>query len=84
LTEKRKQHGWWSESKKLEAVTTYLAVGNSKMVEAITRIPAGTIRKWRTEGWWHELEGLLKEVTRPSHGPPGEWGHHLEPEDWRD
>jgi hypothetical protein len=57
----RKQHGWWSESKKLEAVTTYLAVGSSKMVEAITGIPAGTIRKWRTEPWWRELEGLLRE-----------------------
>jgi len=47
--------------KKIQAVTTYLAVGNSKTVEALTGIPSGTVRKWRTEPWWIEIEGQIRE-----------------------
>jgi len=58
---RRKVHGWWSMDKKIQAVTTYLAVGNSKTVEALTGIPSGTVRKWRTEPWWIEIEGQIRE-----------------------
>ena len=51
----------WNPEKKAAAVTAYIALGNSELVEAITKIPAGTIRAWRRMEWWKELEGVLRE-----------------------
>ena len=31
------------------------------MVEAVTGVPAGTIRQWKLKDWWKELEGMLRE-----------------------
>lgn len=45
----------WPEAKRIEVVTTYLALGNANLVEAITRVPAGTVRQWKTQPWWKEL-----------------------------
>lgn len=54
-------NGVWSDEKKIEVVTAYLALGKAPMVEAVTGVPAGTIRKWRMEDWWKEIEGLLRD-----------------------
>ena len=51
----------WNPEKKAAAVTAYIALGNSELVEAITKIPSGTIRAWRRMEWWKELEGVLRE-----------------------
>lgn len=51
---------WWSQEKKVQAVTTYLAVGNAPMTEAITGVPRGTIRQWRMQNWWRELEADIR------------------------
>ena len=51
----------WTDDKKVQVVTTYLALGNAPMVEAVTKVPASTIRKWRMEDWWKELEAMLRE-----------------------
>jgi len=51
----------WSPEKRAQVVTAYIALGNSELVEAITKVPAGTVRKWKTEDWWKELEGILRE-----------------------
>ena len=48
--------GWWSHDKKCQVVTTYLAVGNAPMTEAVTGVPRGTIRQWKMQDWWKELE----------------------------
>ena len=55
-----KRHHWKPE-KKAAAVTAYIALGNSELVEALTKIPAGTIRAWKRMEWWKELEGVLRE-----------------------
>ena len=47
---------WWSQEKKIQTVTTYLAVGNAPLTEAITGVPRGTIRQWRLQQWWKDLE----------------------------
>jgi hypothetical protein len=48
--------GWWSHDKRVQVVTTYLAVGNAPMTEAVTGVPRSTIRQWRMADWWKELE----------------------------
>lgn len=46
--------GWWSEQKKIEALTTFLATGSQAHTSAITGIPEETIRTWRKSEWWAE------------------------------
>jgi hypothetical protein len=45
----------WDEKKKIEVVTTYLAVGKYPLVEAITGVPSATIQTWKRQPWWPEL-----------------------------
>lgn len=51
-----KEGQWWSDNKRIEVVTTYLALGKIPLVAACTKVPEGTIRQWRTQPWWKELE----------------------------
>lgn len=55
----RKQSGWWSPEKRVEVVTAYLALGKSNLVEAVTGVPPGTVRQWKTQDWWKDLESEL-------------------------
>lgn len=53
---RRKDNGkWHSEADKVKVVTTYLVLGKAPLVEAMTGIPSGTIRRWKQEPWWNEL-----------------------------
>lgn len=52
--------GAWSQKKKVEVVTTYLALGKAPMVEAVTGVPAQTIRIWKMQPWWRELEEEIR------------------------
>ena len=45
----------YPDSKKLEVVTTYLALGKTPMVEAVTGVSRHTIRQWKMQPWWLEL-----------------------------
>lgn len=45
----------WSDKKRIEACTAYLALGNASFVEIATGVPAGTVRQWKTQPWWKEL-----------------------------
>jgi len=46
---------WHSDNKKIEACTAYLVLGKAPLVEAVTGVPAGTIRRWKREPWWEDL-----------------------------
>ena len=46
---------WWSEAQKIEAVTTWLALGSLPLTAAATGIPKDTIVRWRYTDWWKEL-----------------------------
>jgi hypothetical protein len=46
---------WWSEAQKIEAVTTWLALGSIPLTAAATSIPKDTLVRWRYTDWWKEL-----------------------------
>lgn len=51
---------WWSDRQKLEAVQTYLMLGNVAMTARVLKIPDDTLRRWYRQAWWKEIEGELK------------------------
>lgn len=46
--------GFWPESKRQEALMTYLTVGNLVTVSAIVKVPYETVRYWKKQPWWKE------------------------------
>lgn len=50
----------WSDSQKLEAVTTFLSLGNLALTGRVLKIPEMTLRAWKQKDWWKELESDLK------------------------
>ena len=45
----------WSESKRIDVVTTYLITGNQAATAAVTGVPVVTIKLWRKQPWWNDL-----------------------------
>lgn len=45
----------YSDQKKTEVVTTWLALGKVPMVEQVTGVSRHTIRQWKLQPWWQEL-----------------------------
>lgn len=54
----------WSVEKKIEAVTTHLALGNLRQVAAVTGVSHGMIKQWRIQPWWKELEAEIVASRR--------------------
>lgn len=54
---------WWSDNKRIEVVTTYLALGKIPLVAVTTNVPEGTIRQWRTQPWWKEIELAIQTAS---------------------
>lgn len=50
----------YSDSQKLEAVTTYLALGNLVLTASVLKIPEVTLRLWKSKDWWKDIEGELR------------------------
>ncbi len=50
----------WSDSQRLEAVQSYLMLGSTRAAGAALKIPEITIKVWRTQAWWKDLEAELK------------------------
>lgn len=65
-TDKHKAGGgsWWSEKQKLEAVATYLLVGNLAQCSRLSGIPEITMRKWKAQPWWEEAVQEVKRSTK--------------------
>lgn len=51
---------WWSDRQKLEAVQTYLLLGNVAMTARVLKIPDDTMRRWYRTAWWKEITEQLK------------------------
>lgn len=51
---------FYSDAKKVEVVTTYLVLGKAPLVEAATGVPRGTIRTWKMQPWWKEMEAEIR------------------------
>lgn len=54
----------WPVEKKIEAVTTWLALGNLRQVAAVTGVSYGMIKQWRIQPWWKELEAEVVASRR--------------------
>jgi uncharacterized protein (DUF2384 family) len=52
---------WWSDAKRVEVVTGYLILGKAPLVEAMTGVPAGTIRRWKQEPWFNEMVNQIQK-----------------------
>lgn len=50
----------WPEKKRIEAVTTYLALGKLPFVTQVTGIPHETLRVWKKQDWWKDLESQIR------------------------
>lgn len=50
----------YTQEEKLAAVAEDFLHHNSKKTEAVTGIPARTIRSWRKTGWWSDETSALK------------------------
>lgn len=64
LNKKHEYKTHWPEEKKLEAVTTYLAVGNMRIVSATTGVGYQLLRAWKGQPWWKEYEYEIKNTRR--------------------
>ena len=51
---------WWSESQKIEAATTFLALGNATQTAAVLNIPKATFDRWRYSEWFKKIVDDLK------------------------
>lgn len=47
--------GVWSDSQRIELVTTWLATGNLALAAATLQIPEVTARKWKAMPWWKQM-----------------------------
>lgn len=50
----------WSDSQKVEAVTTYMILGSLKLVSGTLKIPFDTLKTWKKTEWWKEIEQDLR------------------------
>jgi hypothetical protein len=50
----------WSDSQKIEAVTTYLTLGNLVLTSNVLKIPEMTLRGWKQTQWWKDIESELR------------------------
>lgn len=51
----------YTDAKKIEVVTSYLALGKAPLVEAVTGVPRQTIRQWKMQPWWKDLESEIRQ-----------------------
>ena len=49
----------WSDSQKLEAVKTYLILGNLSLTASSLKIPLPTIKDWKKSEWWKQIQNEL-------------------------
>lgn len=50
----------WSDKQKLEAVSSYLTLGNLALTSRILGIPEVTLRVWKASEWWKNVVDDLK------------------------
>lgn len=53
------QPGIWSDKKRIEVLTTYLATGSPTLTCAMTGVPMPTFKHWKAQPWWQEQQREL-------------------------
>jgi transposase-like protein len=51
----------WSDKQKIEAVQSYLLLGNLALTSRILKIPEITLRVWKTTEWWKNVVDDLRQ-----------------------
>lgn len=54
----------WSDSQKVEAIQSYLLLGNLALTSRILGIPEVTLRVWKTTEWWKDKVNEIKTQDR--------------------
>ncbi len=54
----------WSDKQKLEAVSTYLVLGNLAQTARLLGIPEITLKVWKASAWWKEVVEDIKMQDR--------------------
>lgn len=54
----------WSDNQKVEAIQSYLLLGNLALTSRILGIPEITLRVWKTTDWWKDKVHELKTQDR--------------------
>lgn len=52
----------WSDKKKREAVTTYLATGNQDLTCKLIGVPEPTFKCWRKADWWSDIVAEVRAM----------------------
>jgi hypothetical protein len=58
--DRRYKKSVWTQNQKLEAVSTYLMLGNMAETAIVTGIPHQTLKVWKTTDWFKEFALQLK------------------------
>ena len=58
--DKRYKKSVWSQNQRLQAVSTYLMLGNMAETAIVTGIPLPTLKLWRQSDWFKEFSLQLK------------------------
>ena len=58
--DKRYKKSVWTQNQKLEAVSTYLMLGNMTETAIVTGIPLPTLKLWKQTDWFKEFSLQLK------------------------
>lgn len=51
---KQEDRGWWSEKKKLEALSYFVANGSLAETSRHCQVPYQTLQKWKASDWWKD------------------------------
>lgn len=74
-TDRRYKKSVWSQNQKLQAVSTYLMLGNMAETAVVTGIPLQTLKIWKIQDWFKEyslqlqtediqkMDGKLKRIV---------------------
>jgi len=54
-TDRRYKKSVWTQNQKLQAVSTYLMLGNLSETAIVTGIPLPTLKIWKTSDWFKEF-----------------------------
>ena len=51
----------WDDNQKLQAVATYVMLGNLTETALATSIPRDTLKTWKSSDWWKELQLQIRD-----------------------
>lgn len=54
----------WSDKQKMEAIQSWLVLGNLAMVSRLLGIPEVTIRSWKAASWWNDAVNELRSQEK--------------------